>query len=66
MEFKKGSIVVTKDGEYVLKEVHKMINPFSLKTVLIFMVDIDGKERAIEEKNVIKVKNNHLENIEEP
>ena len=66
MEFKKGSIVVTKDGEYILKEVHKMVNPFSLEYVLVFMVDIDGNERAIQEKDVIKVKNNHLDNIEEP
>ena len=66
MEFKKGSIIVTKDGEFILKDMHKMINPFTLQPMLVFLVDVDGKERSIQEKDVISVRNNHLENIEEP
>jgi hypothetical protein len=66
MEFKKGSIVVTKDGEFLLKDMHKMINPFTLQPMLVFLVDVDGKERSIQEKDVISVKNNQIENIEEP
>ena len=66
MEFKKGSIVVTKDGEYILKEMHKVVNPFSLETVLVFMVDNNGMERTIQEKDVISVKNNQIDNLEEP
>jgi hypothetical protein len=66
MEFKEGSIVVTKDGEFILKGIHKMINPFTLQPMLVFLVDVDGKERSIQEKDVISVKNNQIENIEEP
>ena len=65
MEFKKGSIVVTRTGEYILKDMKTLINPFTFQPVLIFMVDDNGKERSIEEKDVISVKNNQLES-EEP
>lgn len=66
MEFKKGSIVVTKDGEYVLKSMMTVYNPFNLQPVCMFIVDVDGVERAVNEKDVINVRNNHIENIEEP
>lgn len=66
MEFKKGSIVVTKDGEYVIKKMMTLYNAVSLKPVTIFIVDDNGNERSVEENQVISVKNNHVENIEEP
>ena len=66
MEFKKGSIVVTKDGEYVIKKMMTLYNAVSLKPVTIFIVDDNGNERSVEENQVIFVKNNHVENIEEP
>lgn len=66
MEFKKGSIVVTKDGEYVLKKMMTMYNPFNLKPVIVFIVDVNGNERSITEENVITVKNNQTDNMEEP
>lgn len=66
MEFKKGSIVVTKDGEYVIKKMMTLYNAVSLKPVTIFIVDDNGNERSLEENQVISVKNNHVENVEEP
>jgi hypothetical protein len=66
MEFKKGSIVVTRDGEFVLKEVNTLYNPFNLKPVSVFIVDDNGTEKSVTEDKVITVRNNHLENIEEP
>lgn len=65
MEFKKGSVVVTHDGEYILKNVMTFYNPFNLKPVSVFIVNNNGAERSITEDKVITVKNNHLENIEE-
>lgn len=65
MEFKEGNIIVTKDGEYPLKKMMTMYNPFTLTPVTIFIVDNDGKERSITEKDVISVKNNN-ENMLEP
>ena len=66
MEFKKGSIVVTRDGEFILKVVNTLYNPFNLKPVSVFIVDDNGTERSVTEDKVIAVRNNHLENIEEP
>lgn len=66
MEFKKGSVVVTHDGEYVLKNMMTLYNAFSLKPITIFIVDDNGLDRSITEDKVITIKNNHLENIEEP
>ena len=66
MEFKKGSIVATKDGEYVIKKMMTLYNAVSLKPVTMFIVDDNGNERSVEENQVISVKNNHVENIEEP
>ena len=66
MVFKKGSIVVTKDGEYVIKKMMTLYNAVSLKPVTIFIVDDNGNERSVKENQVISVKNNHVENIEEP
>lgn len=66
MEFKKGSVIVTKDGEYSLIEIKDMVNPFTLEHTNLFLVNVNGKERAISEKDVILVKNNQIENLEEP
>lgn len=66
MEFKNGGIVVTKDGEYVIKKMMTMYNPFNLKPVTVFIIDDNGNERSITEENVITVKNNQTDNIEEP
>ena len=66
MEFKKGSIVVTRDGEFILKVVNTLYNPFNLKPVSVFIVDDNGIEKSVTEDKVITVRNNHLENIEEP
>ena len=66
MEIKKDSIIVTKDGEYVIKKMMTLYNAVSLKPVTIFIVDDNGNERSVEENQVISVKNNHVENIEEP
>ncbi len=65
MEFKEGSIIVTKDGEYPLKKMMTMYNPFTLTPVTLFIVDKNGKERSVIEKDVISVKNND-ENMLEP
>ena len=65
MEFKKGSIVVTKDGEYTLNRMMTFYNPFNLQPRTSFVVDDNGEEKFVSEKDVISVKNNHLEN-EEP
>lgn len=64
MEFKEGNIIVTKDGEYPLKKMMTMYNPFTLTPVTIFIVDNDGKERSITEKDVISVKNNDKNMLE--
>ena len=66
MEFKKGSIVVTREGEYILKKALTLVNPFTLAPAIVFLVDVDGKERSIDEKDVITVKNNQIDIIEEP
>ena len=66
MEFKKGSIVITKDGEYTLKRMMTLYNPFNLQSRTSFVVDDNGEEKFVSEKDVISVKNNHLENVEEP
>ena len=64
MEFKEGSIIVTKDGEYPLKKMMTMYNPFTLTPVTVFIVDNNGKERSVAEKDVISVKNNDKNMIE--
>ena len=66
MEFKEGSIVVTKDGEYILKGMMTLYNPFNLRPVTSFILDDNGEEKRATEKDVISVKNNQIENIEEP
>jgi hypothetical protein len=66
MEFKEGSIVVTKDGEYILKGMMTLYNPFNLRPVTSFILDDNGEEKRVTEKDVISVKNNQIENIEEP
>jgi hypothetical protein len=66
MEFKKGSIVVTKDGEYILKNLMTVYNPFNLQPVTMFIVDDNGVEKSVSEDKVLGVKNNQIENIEEP
>lgn len=64
MEFKEGSIIVTKDGEYLLKKMMTLYNAVTLTPVTIFIVDNNGKERRIQEKDVIYVKNNDKNMIE--
>ena len=66
MEFKEGSIVVTKDGEYRLKRMMNLFNPFNLRPVTSFIVDDNGEEKRVFERDIISVKNNQIENIEEP
>lgn len=58
MEFKEGNIIVTKDGEFPLKKMMTTYNPFTLTPVTLFIVDNNGKEKSITEKDVISVKNN--------
>lgn len=66
MEIKKGSIITTKNGDYVVKDMMQVFNPFTFEPVNMFLVDDKVGELAINEKDIIKVKNNHIENIEEP
>jgi hypothetical protein len=66
MEFKEGSILITKEGEFPLKKMVTLYNPFSLTPSTVFIVDDNGEEKRILDKDVISIKNNHLENIEEP
>ena len=66
MEFKKGSILVTREGEFPLKNMMTLYNPFSLTPLTVFIVDDGGKEKRIQDKDVISVKNNHLNYAEEP
>ena len=66
MEFKQGSVVVTKDGEYTIKKIMTLYNPFNLAPMLSIVIDDNGIERYISEKEVIKIKNNHIDNTEEP
>jgi hypothetical protein len=64
MEFKEGNIIVTKDGEYPLKKMMTMYNPFTLTPVTIFIIDNNGKEKSVTEKDVISVKNNDKNMLE--
>jgi len=64
MEFKGGTIIVTKDGEYPLKKMMTVYNPFTLTPVTIFIIDNNGKERSVTEKDVISVKNNDKNMLE--
>jgi len=64
MEFKEGNIIVTKDGEYPLKKMMTMYNPFTLTPVTIFIIDNNGKEISVTEKDVISVKNNDKNMVE--
>ena len=64
MEFKEGNIIVTKDGEYPLKKMMTLYNAITLTPVTIFIVDNNGKERSITEKDVISVKNNDKNMLE--
>jgi hypothetical protein len=41
-------------------------NPFNLQPVTMFIVDDNGVERSVSEDKVLGVKNNQIENIEEP
>jgi len=66
MEIKEGSIIITRDGEYVLKRMMPLYNPFNLQEKTSFVVDDNGKEIFIREEDIITVKNNHIKNIEEP
>ena len=66
MEIKIGSIIITKSGEYTLKRMMTLYNPFNLQPRTSFVVDDNGEEKFVPEKDVISVKNNHLENVEEP
>lgn len=65
MEFKEGSLVYTKDGVFPLKKIMTLYNAFSLKPVTVFLIDNNGIEISVTEKDVIKVENNHND-IEEP
>jgi hypothetical protein len=64
MEFKEGSIIVTKDGEYPLKKMMTLYNAITLTPVTVFIVDNNGKERSVTEKDVISVKNNDKNMLE--
>lgn len=64
MEFKEGSIVVTKNGEYPLKKTMTLYNALTLTPVTIFIIDNNGKEISVTEKDVISVKNNDKNMIE--
>ena len=64
MEFKEGNIIVTKDGEYPLKKMMTLYNAITLTPVTIFIVDNNGEERSITEKDVISVKNNDKNMLE--
>ena len=66
MEFKEGCILITKEGEFTLKKMVTIYNPFSLTPSTLFIVDDNGEEKRILDKDIISIKNNHLENIEEP
>ena len=66
MEFRKGSIITTKDGEYFLKRLKTLYNAFTFEPVVVCVVDDNGNDKSIEECDVITVKNNHLGNFEEP
>ena len=66
MEYRKGSIIVTKNGEYVLKRMMSLYNPFNLQEKTSFVVDDNGEEKFVREEDIITVKNNHIKNIEEP
>lgn len=63
MEFKKGSIVKTKKGEYVLKQVKKTYNANTLQPIMYFVADDNGKELIINEKDVISIGEQSEENI---
>ena len=66
MEIKEGSIIITKNGEYVLKRMMSLYNPFNLQEKTSFVVDDNGEEKFIREEDIITVKNNHIEYLEEP
>ena len=66
MEIKIGSIIITKSGEYTLKRMMTLYNPFNLEPKTSFVVDDNGEEKFVREQDIIKVKNNHIEYVEEP
>ena len=66
MEIKEGSIIITKNGEYVLKRMMSLYNPFNLQEKTSFVVDDNGEEKFVREEDIITVKNNHIEYLEEP
>lgn len=52
MEIKSGSIIKTKNGDFVFKKTIITYNPLSLKALTMFIVDDNGKEKIISEKDV--------------
>jgi len=57
MEIKKGSIITTEKGDYVVKDIMRVYDPYTFEPVDMYIVDAeDGGERAINGKNIIAVK----------
>lgn len=66
MEFRIGSKITTKNGECILKKMDTLYNALNLGEVTVFTVEANGKERRILENEIVKVRNSHLNIIEEP
>ena len=65
MEIKIGSIITTEKGDYVVKDMMRVYDPYTFEPVDMYIVNAEDGERAINGKNIIAVNNNHIENIEE-
>lgn len=66
MEIKKNSIIVTKEGEYVLKDWETFTNPFTFEKRTVYMVNNGDKDKIINESEIVSVKNAHQDMEEEP
>ena len=65
MNIKKNTVVSTKEGEFQIKKMKIAYSPITLNQVIVFVVDDNGKERTISEKDVIELKESFQEEKEE-
>ena len=52
---KVGDVVKTTHGEFTVTNVIKLLNPFTLMEEIGIMVDWHGKERKINNRDIIEV-----------
>ena len=55
-QYKVGDKVSTKHGELTITKVEEVINPFSFKEETIVMVDLNGQQRKLADRDIIDPK----------